>query len=257
MSKPAFALVVATLSVLAAPLPRLAASPAEIKVLTAGAMRGLVDALRPQFERQSGLRVIVDNATAGVLAKRIAGGDAFDVAIITSTVLQDLIAQGKIVAQSRVELAKVGMGVVVKQGAPLPDIATVDAFKRALLAAQSVAYIDPRAGGTTGVYFDALLARLGIAEAIRPKAKLKDGGHVADLVASGEAEIGVHVISEIKPVKGVILVGPLPPAIQHTTVYAAGVGAAAGDASGAAAFLKLLAGEDSAPILAENGMERP
>ena len=256
MRKQAFACVVAALAVLAAPLPGLAAS-AEIKVLTAGAMRGLVDALRPQFERQSGLRVIVDNATAGVLAKRIAGGEAFDAAIITSTVLQDLIAQGKIVAQSRVELAKVGMGVVVKQGAPFPDIATVDAFKRALLAAQSVAYIDPRAGGTTGVYFDALLARLGIADAIRPKAKLKDGGHVADFVASGEAEIGVHVISEIKPVKGVTLVGPLPQAIQHTTVYAAGVAAAAGDAVGAAAFLKLLAGEASAPILAENGMERP
>jgi molybdate transport system substrate-binding protein len=256
MSKQALALVVATLSVLAA-LPRLAASPAEIKVLTAGAMRGLVDALRPQFERQSGLRVVVDNATAGVLAKRIAGGEAFDAVIITSTALQDLIAQGRIVPQSRVELAKVGMGVVVKRGAPLPDIATVDAFKRTLLAAKSVAYIDPRAGGTTGVYFDALLARLGIADAIRPKAKLKDGGHVADLVASGEAEIGVHVISEIKPVKGVTLVGPLPQAIQHTTVYAAGVAAAASDAAGAQALLKLLAGEASAPILAENGMERP
>jgi molybdate transport system substrate-binding protein len=256
MSKQALALVVATLSVLAA-LPRLAASPAEIKVLTAGAMRGLVDALRPQFERQSGLRVVVDNATAGVLAKRIAGGEACDAVIITSTALQDLIAQGRIVPQSRVELAKVGMGVVVKRGAPLPDIATVDAFKRTLLAAKSVAYIDPRAGGTTGVYFDALLARLGIADAIRPKAKLKDGGHVADLVASGEAEIGVHVISEIKPVKGVTLVGPLPQAIQHTTVYAAGVAAAASDAAGAQALLKLLAGEASAPILAENGMERP
>jgi molybdate transport system substrate-binding protein len=250
------ALVVATLSVLAA-LPRLAASPAEIKVLTAGAMRGLVDALRPQFERQSGLRVVVDNATAGVLAKRIAGGEACDAVIITSTALQDLIAQGRIVPQSRVELAKVGMGVVVKRGAPLPDIATVDAFKRTLLAAKSVAYIDPRAGGTTGVYFDALLARLGIADAIRPKAKLKDGGHVADLVASGEAEIGVHVISEIKPVEGVTLVGPLPQAIQHTTVYAAGVSAAAGNPAGAEALLKLLAGEASAPILAENGMERP
>src|SRR6516162_8289278 len=106
MRKQAFARVVAALAVLAAPLPGLAASPAEIKVLTAGAMRGVVDALRPQFEQGSGLRVIVDNATAGVLAKRIAGGEAFDVAIITSTVLQDLIAQSKIVPGSVVLVAK-------------------------------------------------------------------------------------------------------------------------------------------------------
>jgi molybdate transport system substrate-binding protein len=256
MRKVAFALVVATLAVHAAHVPCLAAS-GEIKVLTAGAMRGLVDALAPQFERQGGLRVILDNATVGVLAKRITGGEAFDVAIVTSTALQNLIAQGKIVPGSVVELAKVGMGVVVKQGAPLPGIATVDAFKRTLLAAKSVAYIDPKAGGTSGVYFAALLAQLGIADAIRPKAKLKEGGHVADLVASGEAEIGVHVISEIKPVKGVILVGPLPQAIQHTTVYVAGVGAAAGDPAGAQALLKLLASDASVPILMENGMERP
>ena len=107
-------------------------------------------------------------------------------------------------------MAKVGIGVAVKEGAPLPDIKTVEAFKRTLLAAKSVAYIDPKAGGSSGIYFDGLLARLGIADEVRPKAKLKQGGHVADLVASGEAELGVHQISEILPVKGVVLVGPLP-----------------------------------------------
>ena len=103
----------------------------------------------------------------------------------------------------------------------LPDIKTVDAFKRTLLDAKSVAYINPKAGGTTGVFFERLIEKLGIADQVRAKAKLKDGGYVADLVASGEAEIGVHVISEIVPVKGAVLVGPLPAEIQTTTTYVA------------------------------------
>ena len=175
---------------------------AEIKVLSAGAMRGVVDALLPEFEKATGHKVTVENATAGVLAKRIEDGEAFDVAIITATVVDGLLAKGKLAAGSRVDLAKVGMGVAVKAGAPLPDIKTVDAFKRTLLEAKSVAYINPKAGGTTGVFFERLIEKLGIADQVRAKAKLKDGGYVADLVASGDAEIGVHVISEIVPVEG-------------------------------------------------------
>jgi molybdate transport system substrate-binding protein len=135
-------------------------------------MRGVVDALVPEFEKRTGHKVSVDNATAGVLAKRIGGGEAFDVAIITPKVISDLIEEGKITKGTRVDLAKVGMGVVVKEGAALPDIKTVDAFKRTLLAARSVAYIDPKAGGSSGIYFDALLDRLGIASEVRSNAKL-------------------------------------------------------------------------------------
>jgi len=233
------------------------AAAAEIKVLTAGAMRGVVDALVPEFEKRTGHRVSVDNATAGVLAKRIDGGEAFDVAIVTPKVVDDLIEKGKIVSGSRTSLAKVGIGVVVKEGTPPPDISTVDAFKRALLAAKSVAYINPKAGGTTGIYFDRLIERLGIAEQIRAKAKLKDGGYVADLVVSGEAELGVHVISEIVPVKGAVLVGPLPAEIQNLTTYTAGVGAAARDATAAKALIDHLAGPAAAPVLKAKGMERP
>jgi molybdate transport system substrate-binding protein len=228
----------------------------EIKVLTAGAMRAVVDALVPEFERRTGHKVSVDNATAGVLAKRIGGGEAFDVAIITPKAIGDLMEKGKIVSGSRVDLAKVGMGVVVKEGAARPDINTVDAFKRTLLAARSVAYIDPKAGGSSGIYFDKLLDRLGIAGEIRPKAKLKQGGHVADLVVSGEAEVGVHQISEIVTVKGAVLVGPLPEEVQNYTTYSAGLGTAARDTAAAKGLIDHLAGSAASAVLKARGMEQ-
>jgi molybdate transport system substrate-binding protein len=233
------------------------ASAAEIKLLTAGAMRAVVVALLPDFETQSGHKVRIDNATAGGLSKRIGEGEAFDVAIITPAVVDDLASKGKIVAGSRIDLAKVGMGVAVKEGAAVPDIGTVDAFKRMLLAAKSVAYIDPKAGGSSGIYFDKLLDRLGIGDQVRPKAKLKQGGYVAEMVVSGEAEVAIHQISEIVPVKGATFVGPLPAEIQNTTVYAAGLGAAAKDAAAAKALIQFLAGPASAPVLKGKGMEKP
>jgi molybdate transport system substrate-binding protein len=240
------------LAVLAAP-----AAAVEIKLLTAGAMRAVALDLLPQFEKQTGHKVSIDNATAGTLAKRIEGGEAFDVAVITPKVLDALAEKGKIVRGSQVALAKVGMGVAVKQGAPLPDIGTVDALKRTLLAAKSVAYIDPKAGGSSGIYFDGLLERLGIADQIRPKAKLKQGGYVAELVANGEAEIAVHQISEIVPVKGAVLAGPLPAEVQNFTVYAAGLSAAAKEPAAAKALIDHLSGPAAATILRAKGMDRP
>ena len=228
---------------------------AEIKVLTAGAFKQVVLALVPDFEKQTGHKVTVDNDTAGGLKKRIEGGEAFDVAVITPGVVDDLIAKGKIAAGSRVNLASVGVGVVVKEGAPKPDVSTVEAFKRALLAAKSVAYIDPASGGSSGIYIDKLLDRLGIADQIRPKAKLKQGGHVADLIVSGEAELGIHQISEIVPVKGASLVGPLPKEIQNTTTYAAGLSASAKDKIAADALIKALAGPAAAALLKSKGMD--
>ena len=123
------------------------ASAAEVKVLTAGAFKQVVLALVPNFEKQTGHKVTLDNDTAGALKKRIEGGEAFDVAVITPAVVDDLAGKGKIAAGSRVNLASVGVGVVVKEGAPKPDISTVEKFKQALLAAKSVAYIDPASGG--------------------------------------------------------------------------------------------------------------
>jgi len=245
------AVIAAVLSL--AGLPQ--ASAAEIKILTAGAFKQVVVALAPDFEKQTGHKVTIDNGTAGQLKKRIGGGEAFDVAVITPVVVDELIANGKLSPGSRVMLASVGVGVVVKEGAPKPDISTVEAFKRALLAAKSVAYIDPASGGSSGIYIDKLLEKLGIADQVRPKAKLKKGGHVADLIVSGEAELGLHQISEIVPVKGAVLVGPLPKEIQNTTTYAAGLGASAKDKEAAQALIKALAGPAAAAVLKSKGME--
>ena len=237
-------------------LPALASSSAaDVKVLTAGAFKQVVLALVPDFEKQTGNKVIVDNDTAGGLQKRIESGEAFDVAIITPTIVDGLAASGKIVPNSRVNLATVSIGVVVKEGAPKPDIGTVEAFKNALLSAKSVAYIDPASGGSSGIYVDKLLERLGIADQVRPKAKLKKGGYVADLIVSGEAELGVHQISEIVPVKGAVLVGPLPKEIQNTTTYTAGLSAAAQNKDAAQALIKTLSGPAAASVFKAKGME--
>jgi molybdate transport system substrate-binding protein len=228
---------------------------AELKVLTAGAFRQVVVALVPDFEKQTGHKATADNGTAGELKKRIERGEAFDVAIITPAVIDELAGTGKIAAGTRVNVASVGVGVVVKEGAPKPDVSTVDAFKRALLNAKTVAYIDPASGGSSGIYIDKLLERLGIADQVRPKARLKKGGHVADLIVSGEAELGLHQISEIVAVKGAALVGPLPKDIQNTTTYAAGLGASAQNKDAAQALIRTLSAPSAAAVLKSKGME--
>ena len=232
-----------------------AASAAEVRVLTAGAFKQVVLAMVPDFETQTGTKVVIDNDTAGALKRRIESGEAFDVAVITPAVVDELAGVGKIANGSRVDLATVGVGVVVKEGAPKPDVSTVEAFKRALLEAKSVAYIDPASGGSSGVYIDKLLERLGIADQVRPKAKLKKGGYVAELVVSGEAELGLHQISEIVPVKGAALVGPLPKEIQNTTTYAAGLSASPQNKDSAQALIKMLSGPAAAAVLKSKGME--
>ena len=234
-----------------------AASAAEVKVLTAGAFKSVVTALAPEFERRSGHKLVVANDTVGALVRRIEAGEAFDLVVLTPQAIEQLGRKGKIAAGTAANLAKVGIGVVVKQGAPRPEIGSVEDFKRALLQARSVAYIDPAAGGSSGIYLDQLLTRLGIADAVKPKAVLVPGGLVAERVVNGEAEIGVHQISEILAVEGAILVGPLPPAIQNYTVYAAGVGATARQPDAARAFLELLRSQDAARVLTDRGMAPP
>ncbi len=247
------------LSATVAGLLALAAEPtanaAEIKVLTAGAYKQVVLALVPDFEKQTGHKVTVDNGTTGQLKKRIAGGEAFDILVITPAAIDELTKAGMLAAGSEVKLATVGIGVVVKEGAPKPDISTVDKFKQALLAAKSVAYIDPASGGSSGIYIDKLLVKLGIADQIKPKAKLKQGGHVADLIVSGEAELGIHQISEIVPVKGAALVGPLPKETQHTTTYAVALSATTKDKDAAKELIEYLSGPDAAAVLKSKGME--
>ncbi len=161
------------------------AAAAEIKVLTTGAFKQVVVALVPEFEKATGHKVVIDNGTVGQLQKMVDGGEAFDVLVLSPKGIEDYIKSGKIVAGSEAKLAKVGVGVMVKEGAPKPDISSVEAFKQALLKAKSVGYIDPASGGSSGIYVAGLLDKLGIANEIKPKAKLQKGGHVSDLVKTG------------------------------------------------------------------------
>jgi molybdate transport system substrate-binding protein len=232
-------------------------SAADVKVLTAGAFKQVVLAVVPEFEKQTGHKVTVDNDTVGGLTKKIEGGETFDVVVLTPAAVDELTKKGKIADGTKAVLARVGVGVMVKAGAPVPDVSTVEAFKRALLEAKSVSYIDPASGGSSGIYVANLLQKLGIADQIKPKEKLKKGGYVADLIKSGEAELGIHQISEIVPVKEVTLVGPLPAEIQNYTTYAAGVGTGAKDSEAAKALIKVLSGPAAAAVLKEKGMDRP
>jgi len=233
------------------------ANAADVKILTTGAMKAVVLQLVPQFEKETGHKAIVDNDTAGGVTRRVEGSEALDLVVNTPGGLNALAEKGKVVRDSRANVARVGIGVVVKEGAPAPDIGTLDAFKRALLAAKSVAYIDPASGGSSGIYLAGLFEKLGIAAEIKPKAKLKQGGYVAELIANGEAELGLHQISEILPVRGVKLVGPLPAEIQNYTTYAAAVTTNAKQPEAAHALIKLLTGRSADSVLKARGMERP
>jgi len=228
---------------------------AEINLLTTGAFKQVVLALLPDFERQTGHKVVVTNDTSGGVKARVEKGESIDVAVATPAILDELMRAGKVEKGSEVKLANVGVGVVVKEGAPKPDISTVEAFKRTLLNAKSVAYIDPKSGGSSGIYVDKLLEKLGIADQVRAKAKLKQGGYVADLIVDGTAEIGIHQISEIVPVKGVVLVGPLPKEIQNVTTYAAGIVTSSANKDAAAALIKALSGPAAAQVLKSKGMD--
>lgn len=232
------------------------AGAAEVKVLSAGAYKQVVLALQPEFEK-SGHKLVVDNDTVGGLQRRIEGGEAFDVVIVSPGAIDDLIKKGKVADGTRQTLARVGIGVMVRAGAPKPDVSSVDAFKKAVLEAKTVAYIDPASGGSSGIYLAKLFEQIGIAEQVKAKAKLKQGGYVADLLKSGEADLGIHQISEIIPVKEVTLVGPLPREIQNYTTYAAGIGSGARDRDAAQALVKVLTGPAAAAVLKDKGMDAP
>jgi len=228
---------------------------AELKLLTAGAFKSTVLALLPDYEKASGNKVSVENDTVGALMKRIEAGESFDVVVMTPEAVDKLTGAGKVAAGSRTNLARVGVGVMVKTGASKPDISTVDAFKKALLDAKSISFIDPASGGSSGIYVEKLLERLGISDQVKPKEKLKQGGYVADYIESGQAELGIHQISEILPHAGVTLVGPLPKEIQNYTVYAAGIGAGTKDGEAAKALIAALNGPAAQALFKSKGME--
>lgn len=232
-----------------------AAQAVELKLLTAGAFKATAMELVPEYEKTSGNKVTVDTETVGGLMNRIQGGERFDVVVMTPETVDKLTGEGKVMSGSRTNLARVGVGVMVKAGASKPDISTVEAFKKALLEAKSVSFIDPASGGSSGIYMEKLLDRLGISDQVKPKEKLKRGGSVADYVESGEAELGIQQISEILPHAGVALVGPLPKDVQNYTVYAAGIGAGTQNGDAAKALIATLVGSTAQALFKSKGME--
>lgn len=225
-----------------------------IKVLTTGAFKQVVIALAPIFEAQTGHVVHIHNDTAGALVKRIEAGETFDVLILTPSALKVLGDKGTVAPQSITALAKVAIGVAVKSGTPKPSIETVDDFKKALAQANRVAYIDPQSGGSSGIYLDQWFTQQGLSQMIRPKAVLVPGGLVAERLVSGEADLAIHQISEILPVKGVDLVGPLPEAIQNYTVYAGAIHSRTPHATAAQLFVSMLNQKEAAEIVRAKGM---
>ena len=203
--------------------------------------------------RQPATRLSGKPGTVGNIVNRIEVGENFDLVIASPAALASLAKLGKL--EAGIELAQVGVGVAVREGAAKPDIGSVSAFKQALLAAKSDAYIDPAAGGSSGIYVSGLIDRLGIGAEVRQKAVLVRGGAAADRVASGEAEIALHQISEILPVKGVVLVGPLPSEIQNYTIYAAAIGAGTREKPSAQALIDLLRSSAGAAAIKSAGME--
>jgi molybdate transport system substrate-binding protein len=235
----------------------LAATAAEIGVLCAGATRGSVEPLIAPFQRESGHTIKFDYGTAGQIQAKLKAGARPDVVIVTPAVIAELEKGGFVAPGETVALARTGMGVGVADGAAAPDISSVDAFKRALLGARAVAYIDPAAGGTSGKHFAGVLEKLGIAQAIAPKAVLVPGGYAAERIVKGEADLVVHQISEILPVKGVKLVGPLPAELQLYTTYSATLAAGTPNADAARAWIRYLSGPAGRKSFTDRGLEVP
>jgi molybdate transport system substrate-binding protein len=229
---------------------------AEIKVLSANGMREVMLDLGPKFQAATGHTLSIAFATLGVIVKRIQDGEASDVVIVPRQGIDRLVQDGKANGATVTVLARSGIGVIVRKDAPKPDISTPEAFKRALLAAKSVTYLDPAAGGTTGVHFEKVIERLAIAEEIKRKAVLHPNAKAAAaLVANGEAEIGLNLIQELMPLPGIEIVGPLPADLQLTLVFAAAVMNGSGERAAAEALLGFLRTPDAAAVIRTKGMD--
>ena len=194
----------------------------EVRVTSAEAVQRLVTELARAYERETGNTVALTFGSASVVRQKMAAQPT-DVVILPDIAMNESARQGGILAASRRDIARSGMGVAVREGAPRPDISTVAAFRESLLAAKSIAYVDPAQGTTSGVHFASVLALLGVLEAMKPKSRLVAHGSPVELVASGEVELAAHQISQILSVRGVTLVGPLPAPLQKVTTYSAGV----------------------------------
>src|SRR5215470_234128 len=223
----------------------------EITVLSTSGMRAVVEELAPPFERTTGHTLHLTFGTASAVRSQIEAGEPFDVAILGAPFIDALIKEGRLRADTRTDVARSGIGIAVRTGAPKPDIRAVEALKRALLATPSITY---NKDATSGIYFASLLQRLGIADAMQPKTKFGPG-FVAELVAKGEAEMAVQAMSDHLAVQGVDVVGPLPAEVQHYIVFTAGVGADAKAPGPAKELITFLTAPSAVPVLKAKGLE--
>ena len=228
---------------------------AEIKVLTAGAMRLMVAELGEAFRQETGHVIAITSGTAGEVRQKVTAGEATDVIIASDTVIEQLVGSRLVIADTRADIGRTGIGVAVREGTPKPDIATTEAFKQALLATRSLVYQDPARGATSGIHFAGVLQRLGIADAVKDKSLLWQGNYAAEALVNGKAELCVHQISEIIPVKGVVLVGPLPKELQKVTIYSGGVATKSSNPEVARTFMAFLTRPTFKPKLAAAGLD--
>jgi molybdate transport system substrate-binding protein len=234
-----------------------AARAAEINAFISTAIKSVTDELLPPFERSSGYTIHALYSPPGALLKHFEAGDPADVFLTGSDAIDTLIAQGKVVP-GRVDLATTGIGVCVKKGAPHPDVSTPEAFKRALIAAASVAYVAPSGGSVTGPHIEAMFRKLGIAEQMAAKTVLAAGGpngRVSVKVSSGEAAIGLQQVSELLTNPDVDVIGMLPGDLQQTTIYSAGVTTSAKSVEGAKAIIAAMAAPSAKPVYKAKGLD--
>jgi molybdate transport system substrate-binding protein len=222
-----------------------------VRLLSTLALKGAVESLAGQYQAATATRLDADFAPTVGLLKRLREGEKADVLILTREGLDELIGEGAVVASSRVDLARSYVGLAVKAGQPHPDITTEAAFKAAVLAARSVAYSRI---GASGLYFAELIKRLGIASEINARATITSG-FTAERLVTGEADLAVQQLSELKQVTGIELVGPIPLHLQTAAVFTAGRMTASAHTEAADALLKYLASKEVAPVLREAGLE--
>jgi molybdate transport system substrate-binding protein len=218
------------------------AHAAELKVFVGGAMTETVSKIGEDFARSSGHKLEFVSDTTGALVNKLKAGEKADVIVVTEAAIDGLQKEGALIEGSRTELVRALVGVAVKAGsATAPDLSSVEAFKRSLLAAKTVSYVDPKAGGTSGTYFEGLLGRMGIAEQMQPKTVYRtQGAGVADAVAKGQAELGITFIAELSPNPGVKIAGPLPNEIQLPTNYLAAIPKVSANQDAARGFIRAM-----------------
>jgi molybdate transport system substrate-binding protein len=235
------------------------AAAAQIKILSGSAIETAMAVLIPQFERSSGHKVTFDfNGAIGAMADRVQKGEAADVVIVSGPQIDSLEKQGKVVPGSRADIAKTGVGLFVRKGAPKPDISSVEAFKRTMLAAKSIGWNDPAAGAPVSIYMISVLERLGIADAMKPKTvAFKQRSERFEAVARGDVEIGFNQISEIIAAPGVELLGPLPGPIQNYTLFAGGTIATSKEQEAAKALIRFISSPAAQATWKAKGFDAP